>query len=90
LRGGETTLANTKSAIKRIKTSAKRNLRNRMVKSSVRTAVRKFNDLTTVESLRTAISALDKAVSKGVLHQNTASRKKSRLTLRLNKLTATQ
>jgi len=83
-------LANTKSAIKRIKTSAKRNLRNRMVKSSVRTAVRKFNDLTTVESLRTAISALDKAVSKGVLHQNTASRKKSRLTLRLNKLTATQ
>ncbi|MBT9152720.1 MAG: 30S ribosomal protein S20 [Firmicutes bacterium] len=57
-----------------IKTSAKRNLRNRMVKSSV----------------RTAISALDKAVSKGVLHQNTASRKKSRLTLRLNKLTATQ
>ncbi|MBS3938368.1 MAG: 30S ribosomal protein S20 [Peptococcaceae bacterium] len=83
-------MANTKSAIKRIKTSAKRNLRNRMVKSSVRTAVRKFNDLTTVESLRTAISALDKAVSKGVLHQNTASRKKSRLTLRLNKLTATQ
>lgn len=67
-------MANTKSAIKRIKTSAKRNLRNRMVKSSV----------------RTAISALDKAVSKGVLHQNTASRKKSRLTLRLNKLTATQ
>lgn len=67
-------MANTKSAIKRIKTSAKRNLRNRMVKSSV----------------RTAISALDKAVSKGVLHQNTASRKKSRLTLRLNKLAATQ
>jgi len=59
-----------------------------MVKSSVRTAVRKFNDLSTVDSLRTAISALDKAVSKGVLHKNTASRKKSRLTLRLNKLTA--
>jgi len=90
LRGGETTLANTKSAIKRIRISAKRNLRNRMVKSSVRTAVRKFNDLSTVESLRTAISTLDKAVRKGVLHKNTASRKKSRLTLRLNKLTATE
>jgi len=83
-------LANTKSAIKRIRISAKRNLRNRMVKSSVRTAVRKFNDLSTVESLRTAISTLDKAVRKGVLHKNTASRKKSRLTLRLNKLTATE
>jgi len=83
-------LANTKSAIKRIKISAKRNLRNRMVKSSVRTAVRKFNDLTTVESLRAAISTLDKAVRKGVLHRNTASRKKSRLTLKLNKLTAAE
>lgn len=83
-------MANTKSAIKRIRISAKRNLRNRMVKSSVRTAVRKFNDLSTVESLRTAISTLDKAVRKGVLHKNTASRKKSRLTLRLNKLTATE
>ncbi|MBS3873501.1 MAG: 30S ribosomal protein S20 [Firmicutes bacterium] len=83
-------MANTKSAIKRIKISAKRNLRNRMVKSSVRTAVRKFNDLTTVESLRAAISTLDKAVRKGVLHRNTASRKKSRLTLKLNKLTAAE
>ena len=83
-------MANTKSAVKRIRISAERNLRNRMVKSSVRTAVRKFNDLSTVESLRTAISTLDKAVRKGVLHRNTASRKKSRLTLKLNKLTATE
>ena len=79
-------MANTKSALKRIRTSIKRNLRNRQVKSSVRTAVRKFQDNATVESLRSAISALDKAVSKGVLHRNTAARKKSRLTLRLNAL----
>lgn len=79
-------MANTKSALKRIKTSLKRNLRNRMVKSSVRTAVRKFQDNVTVESLRSAISALDKAVSKGVFHRNTAARKKSRLTLKLNAL----
>lgn len=79
-------MANTKSALKRIKTSIKRNLRNRKVKSSVRTAVRKFQDSVSIESLRGAISALDKAVSKGVLHRNTASRKKSRLTLKLNAL----
>lgn len=81
-------MANTKSALKRIRTSAKRNLRNRSVKSTVRTAVRKFNDLVTVESLRAAMSALDKAVSKGVLHRNTAARKKSRLAKKLNSLTA--
>ncbi|MDP3486664.1 MAG: 30S ribosomal protein S20 [Bacillota bacterium] len=79
-------MANTRSALKRIKTSLKRNLRNRMVKSSVRTAVRKFQDSVNVESLRGAISALDKAVSKGVFHRNTAARKKSRLTLKLNAL----
>lgn len=79
-------MANTKSALKRIKTSIKRNLRNRKVKSSVRTAVRKFQEGVSVESLRSAISALDKAVSKGVFHRNTASRKKSRLTLKLNAL----
>lgn len=79
-------MANTKSALKRIRTSIKRNLRNRQVKSSVRTAVRKFQDNATVESLRSAISALDKAVSKGVLHRNTAARKKSRLTQKLNAL----
>jgi len=79
-------MANTKSALKRVRTSIKRNLRNRQVKSAVRTAVRKFTDNVTVESLRNAISALDKAVSKGVLHRNTAARKKSRLTLKLNAL----
>jgi small subunit ribosomal protein S20 len=83
-------VANTKSALKRIRTTAKRRLRNRTVKSSVRAAVRKFNDLTSVEALRTAMSALDKAVSKGVLHRNTAARKKSRLAHKLNRLTVNQ
>lgn len=83
-------MANTKSALKRIRTTAKRRLRNRTVKSTVRAAVRKFNDRTTVESLRAAMSALDKAVSKGVLHRNTASRKKSRLALKLNRLIVNQ
>jgi len=83
-------VANTKSALKRIRTTAKRRLRNRTVKSSVRAAVRKFNDLTTAPALRTAMSALDKAVSKGVLHRNTAARKKSRLAQKLNRLTVNQ
>jgi len=83
-------MANTKSALKRIRITAKRRLRNRAVKSTVRAAVRKFNDLTTVEALHAAMSALDKAVSKGVLHRNTAARKKSRLARKLNALVVNQ
>jgi len=83
-------LANTKSAEKRIRTSLKRNLRNRVVKSNVRTSIRKFVEDKSAATLRAAISTLDKAVSKGVLHRNTASRKKSRLTKRLNALTGTK
>jgi small subunit ribosomal protein S20 len=83
-------LANTKSAEKRARTSAKRNVRNRMVKSGVRTSVRKFLEEKSATTLRAAISALDKAVSKGVLHRNTASRKKSRLTQKLNALIGTK
>lgn len=80
-------MANTKSAEKRARTSLKRNLRNRMVKSRVRTFIRSFTEEQTVETLRAAISEIDRAVVKGVMHRNTASRKKSRLTRRLNALT---
>lgn len=88
-------LANSKSALKRIKIAAKRSQRNRHVKSTVRSAVRGF--YRAVESgdnaeqqLRLAICRIDKAVSKGVLHRNTAARKKSRLTKQLNKTQAAQ
>jgi small subunit ribosomal protein S20 len=80
-------MANTKSAEKRARTSLKRNLRNRMVKSRVRTFVRSFTQEQTPETLRAAISEIDRAVIKGVMHRNTAARKKSRLTRRLNALT---
>ncbi len=80
-------MANTKSAVKRARTSLKRNLRNRMVKSRVRTFIRSFTEEQTLETLRAAISEIDRAVVKGVMHRNTASRKKSRLTRRLNALT---
>lgn len=79
-------MANIKSAIKRIKLTRIRTERNRAIKSSVRTAVRKFENALSgkdpakvVETLRAAMSRIDKAVTKGVIHPNTAARKKSRL-----------
>ncbi|MGI6358084.1 MAG: 30S ribosomal protein S20 [Bacillota bacterium] len=83
-------MPNIKSAIKRVKITAKRTARNRHVKSTVRTAIRSFrSSLETGDAemkLRTAVREIDKAVSKGVLHRNTGARKKSRLMKQLNKL----
>ena len=77
-------MANIKSQIKRIKTNEKARLRNKAVKSSLKTAIKRFRvaadagdrDTATVE-LRSASRALDKAVSKGVIHKNQAANKKS-------------
>lgn len=76
-------LANIKSAIKRAGTSVKRAERNKAVKSSLRTTVRKFREGASAETLSSAFSALDWAASKGVIHKNTAARKKARLSKRL-------
>ncbi len=76
-------LANIKSAIKRAATAEKRTERNKMVKSSLRTTVRKFNEAVTSETLSSAFAALDKAATKGVIHKNTAARKKARLAKKL-------
>lgn len=82
-------MANIKSAIKRAEKSVQLNLRNRQIKSSLRTAVRKFVECVGTDSadasLRNAISQLDRAVSKGTIHKNTAARKKARLYKRLAK-----
>jgi small subunit ribosomal protein S20 len=83
-------MANTKSAIKRIKTSERRRLRNQAVKSATRTSVKKArtaiaaNPAEAQDELKAAISALDRAVSKGVIHRNNAARRKSRLMKRFN------
>ena len=83
-------MANIKSQIKRVKTNEKRRQRNKSVRSSVRTAVRKFreaveagnvDDATT--ALRVATRKLDKAVSKGVIHKNQAANRKSAIAKRL-------
>jgi small subunit ribosomal protein S20 len=77
-------VANIKSQIKRIKTNEKARLRNKSVRSALRTSVRKFRDALTAgdsalinTELRSASQALDVAVAKGVIHSNQAANKKS-------------
>ena len=84
-------MANIKSQIKRVKTNEKRRQRNKSVKSSVRTAVRRFREAVEagdqaviVERQRFASKALDKAASKGVIHQNQAANKKAAMARRVN------
>ena len=87
-------MPNIKSAMKRVKVSKKKNLRNRMVKSGVKTAVKKYQAVLAEGAapagaqLSATTSAIDKAVSKGVIHKNTANRKKARLAKALAKANA--
>ena len=84
-------MANIKSAKKRIKVAAKRQARNKHIKSGTKTAIKKVSiaakagDAATKELLIQAISSIDRACSKGVFHKNTAARKKSKLTKMVNK-----
>ena len=88
-------MANIKSAKKRVLIAEANRQRNVAFKSSIKTAVKKALALA-VESDKEALAAAisnvyklcDKAVSKGILHKNTAARKKSRLTVAVNKLMA--
>lgn len=83
-------MANHKSAEKRARQSEKKNLRNRMVKSNVKTAVKKVLSAVTEKDenassvLDMAKSAIDKAAKKGVIHKRAAARKVSRLAKKLN------
>lgn len=86
-------MPNIKSAAKRVKTSAKANMRNRSVKSELLTYRRKVEAAITSgdkAAATTAVSAyaskLDKAVKKGVIKGNTADRKKSRTAIALAKM----
>ena len=84
-------MPNTTSAMRHLRVSQKRRLRNRLIRSRANTFVKKARRLIEVGKLdeaRTmavqATSALDKAAEKGVIHRNTAARKKSRLMKHLN------
>ena len=87
-------MPNIKSAIKRVKVSEKKNLRNRMIKSGVKTAIKKFqvelaaSPVAANAQLSATTSAIDKAAAKGILHKNTANRKKARLARSLSKAVA--
>jgi len=86
-------VANIKSQIKRIGQNEKRRLRNKGVRSDMKTRVKTVEQAAsagaeTEESLKVAIAKIDKAASKGVIHKNTAARKKSRLTKRVARLSA--
>lgn len=84
-------MPNTKSAMKRMRQAEKRRLRNRFYRSTARTYVKRARaaiaagDLEAAqEAIKQAVSALDRAAEKGVIHKNNASRRKSRLMKVLN------
>lgn len=88
-------MPNTKSAERRMRGNARKQLQNRSVKSRLHTLEKKFAELSSTgkkteaaTALKTLVSAFDKAAKSGVIHKGTASRKKSRLTLSLNRTAA--
>ncbi|TQJ24549.1 SSU ribosomal protein S20P [Micromonospora sp. A202] len=88
-------MANIKSQIKRNRQNEKARLRNKSVKSSLKTAVRKFNEAAEAGDVEKATALmldasrkLDKAVSKGVIHSNQAANRKSAIAKRAGALSA--
>jgi len=88
-------LPNIKSAKKRVKVIAAKTLRNQMVKSALKTAVKRFEtaaaegDVAAANAtFRYAVKKIDQAVAKGIMHKNAASRKKSQLALKLKSVAA--
>ncbi|HYA40004.1 MAG TPA: 30S ribosomal protein S20 [Syntrophobacteraceae bacterium] len=86
-------MANHKSAVKRARQSEQQRMRNRSRKTRMKNVVRRFEEAlagkspeNAAEQLKKAASVIAKTASKGVIHKNTASRKISRLTLRVNAL----
>jgi len=86
-------MANIKSAVKRVKQTAKRQLRNKGMRSHLRTAVKQYRDVEDAkknEKIAQAYSEIDRARKKGVIHKNAAARYKSRLARKAAKAGASQ
>ena len=88
-------MANHKSALKKMRQDEVRRLRNKAYKTRVKNVVKAVeaaidenNPEAAEKALYDAVSVIDRVASKGVIHKNTAARKKSRLTKRVNALTA--
>jgi small subunit ribosomal protein S20 len=88
-------LANSKSAEKRARTNERRRIRNRRFRSASRTLVRSAEQViaqadeeAAAGAVKNAISMLDRAAQKGIIHPNNAARRKSRLMAKYNKISA--
>lgn len=88
-------MPNIKSAKKRVKVAATKTLRNKVIKTNIKTFIKKFDAAVTngdkelsQELYRASVKKIDQAVAKGVYKKNTAARKKSQLTLKFNTLGA--
>lgn len=86
-------MANIKSAKKRILVIQTKTLRNRVIKSKLKTLIKKVDaaivagdKAVAAEALKAAVVAIDKAAAKGIIHKNTAARKVSKLTVAVNKM----
>ena len=83
---------NIKSAKKRVKVISKKTLQNQMLKSQLKTAIKKFEaslkdgKAAASEAYNFVVKKTDQAVAKGILHKNNAAHKKSALTLKLNSI----
>lgn len=79
-------MANTASAIKRVRSNNRKRVNNKVTRTAARTAVRTAREASATDARQAtleAISALDKAAQKGVIHKNNAARRKSRLMKKL-------
>ena len=88
-------MPNIKSAKKRVKVTESKTMQNKMLKSALKTCMKKYEaalasgDKTSAEeNYKVAVKKIDQAVAKGILHKNNAARKKSQYTVKLNKLGA--
>jgi len=92
----ETRMANIKSQIKRIRTNEISRLKNKSVRSELKTRVKtavvavENQEENSAEAIRLAVKKLDKAASSGVIHKNQAARRKGRLMARLAKISQAQ
>ena len=84
-------MPNIKSAKKRVKVIATKTLRNQMIKTNIKTCIKSFeayvseaDKANAAEAFKLVVKKLDQAVAKGIMHKNTAARKKSQLTKKFN------
>ena len=86
-------MPNTVSAIKKVRVIKTKTLRNQMIKSALKTALKNFDAAlesgdaqVKTDAFKLAVKKLDQAAAKGILHKNNAARKKSSITLKMNEL----